>query len=297
MGDDVVIRTESLTKVYTSLFGKVKVKALDNLTLQVRRGEVFGLIGPNGSGKTTAIKLLLGLLFPTSGRAEILGHPPSDVQTKSRIGFLPEESYLYGFLNADETLDFFGRLFHIPAAERRRRIDELVERFEIAHARKRPVREYSKGMMRRVMFCQTLINDPEVVILDEPTSGLDPISSRKIKDLIVELKKQGKSVLLSSHLLADMQDVCDRVAILYQGVLRKVDTVRNLLVNKDLVTLVLGDVSPDALDRIRELLSREGARVVSCDQTQENLENVFLKTIRESQAPKEADGGDPGVQR
>lgn len=295
MASDVVIRTEGLTKIYTSLLGKSKVKALDNLTLEVRRGEVFGLIGPNGSGKTTAIKLLLGLLFPTAGRAEILGRPATDVQTKAKIGFLPEESYLYGFLNTDETLDFFGRIFRIPPAERRRRIDELVERFEIAHARRRPVREYSKGMMRRVMFCQALINDPEVVILDEPTSGLDPISSRKIKDLILELKKQGKSVLLSSHLLADMQDVCDRVAILYQGVLRKIDSVRNLLVNKDLVTLVLGDVAPETLERVRELLSREGARVVSCDNTQETLESVFLKTIRESQAPKEADGGHPGV--
>lgn len=295
MGNDVVIRTEALTKVYTSLFGRTKVRALDNLTLEVRRGEVFGLIGPNGSGKTTTIKLLLGLLFPTAGRAEILGRPPTDVQTKSKIGFLPEESYLYGFLNTDETLDFFGRIFHIPATERRRRINELVDRFEIAHARKRPIREYSKGMMRRVMFCQALINDPEVVILDEPTSGLDPISSRKIKDLIVDLKKQGKSVLLSSHLLADMQDVCDRVAILYQGVLRKIDTVRNLLVNKDLVTLVLGDVSPDALVRIREMLSREGARVISCENTQENLESVFLKTIRESQVPRETDGGNPGI--
>ncbi|HLG42188.1 MAG TPA: ABC transporter ATP-binding protein [Planctomycetota bacterium] len=297
MADEVVIRTEGLTKTYSSLFGRVKVHALDNLNLEVRRGEVFGLIGPNGSGKTTTIKLLLGLLFPTSGRAEILGRAPTHVETKHRIGFLPEESYLYGFLNADETLDFFGRIFDLPGAERARRIHSLLEQFEIAHARKRPIREYSKGMMRRVMFCQALINDPDVIILDEPTSGLDPISSRKIKDLILELKKQGKTVLLSSHLLADMQDVCDRVAILYQGVLRKVGMVRDLLVNKDLVTLVLGDAGPGVLKKVRDLLSREGAHVVSCDNTQENLESVFLKTIRESQAPKAGDGGGKSVPR
>jgi ABC-2 type transport system ATP-binding protein len=257
------------------------------LSIDVYRGEVFGIIGPNGSGKSTTMKLLLGLIFPTSGEATVLGKPPSSIEAKSRIGFLPEESYLYPFLTADETLDFFGRIFNIPRAERKKRIDDLLTLFGMNHARHRRVREYSKGMQRRVSFAQALINDPEVVFLDEPTSGLDPLSSRQMKDLILELKRRGKTIFLSSHLLADLQDVCDRICILFEGILRKYGRVKDLLTNKDLVSITCSDLSPDALARIRQSIEKEGARVVSCDNTLENLESVFLKVVRESQSKNE----------
>lgn len=287
MSEEAVIHTKDLTKTYTDFWGRPRVYALQPLSIDVYRGEVFGIIGPNGSGKSTTMKLLLGLIFPTSGEATVLGKPPSSIEAKSRIGFLPEESYLYPFLTADETLDFFGRIFNIPRAERKKRIDDLLTLFGMNHARHRRVREYSKGMQRRVSFAQALINDPEVVFLDEPTSGLDPLSSRQMKDLILELKRRGKTIFLSSHLLADLQDVCDRICILFEGILRKYGRVKDLLTNKDLVSITCSDLSPDALARIRQSIEKEGARVVSCDNTLENLESVFLKVVRESQSKNE----------
>jgi ABC-2 type transport system ATP-binding protein len=277
-----VIETEGLTKVYKDFWGRPKHTGLDGLTLSIDKGEVFGLVGPNGSGKTTTFKLLLGLIFPTSGRASILGKPPTDVGAKARLGFLPEETYLYRWLDADETLDFFGRLFGLDAATRRRRADELIERFGLAHARKRQIREYSKGMTRRVGFCQALINDPDVVILDEPTSGLDPISSRQIKDLILDLKARGKTVLLSSHLLADVQDVCDRIAILHQGKRKVYGSVDEILVQRDKVALTFRNLSDDARRRIEELARAEGADLVKAENTLETLEDVFIRTVQES---------------
>ncbi len=289
-----VIETDRLTKTFKDFWGRARTKALDELSISIEKGEIFGLIGPNGSGKTTTFKLLLGLLFPTSGTASILGKPPHDVSVKARLGFLPEESYLYRFLNADETLDFFGRLFNLDRATRRRRTDELIEMFGLAHARKRPLREYSKGMVRRVSFAQALINDPEVVILDEPTSGLDPISSRQMKDLILDLKRRGKTILLSSHLLADVQDICDRLAILHQGRMRKYGAVRDILVLRDSVTMTFKDLSEDARRQIEELARSAGARVIHCENTLETLEDVFLRTVREGGAGAGPDGpGEP----
>jgi ABC-2 type transport system ATP-binding protein len=277
-----VIETSGLTKVYKDFWGRPKHKALDNLSISIEKGEVFGLIGPNGSGKTTTFKILLGLIFPTGGWARILGQPPSDVAVKARLGFLPEESYLYRWLNADETLDFFGRLFNLDRETRRRRADELIERFGLGHARKRQLREYSKGMVRRVGFMQALINDPEVVVMDEPTSGLDPISSRQIKDLILELKSKGKTVLLSSHLLADVQDVCDKLCMLHQGQTKLQGPVKDILVQRDSVTLTFKDLSEDARRRLEEAARAEGARLVRSENTLETLEDVFLRTVRES---------------
>jgi len=277
-----VLETDRLTKVYKDFWGRPKHKGLDSLSITIEKGEVFGLIGPNGSGKTTTFKLLLGLIFPTGGTARILGRPPTDVDVKARIGFLPEESYLYRWLNADETLDFFGRLFNLDRATRKKRADELIERFGLAHARKRQIREYSKGMARRVAFCQALINDPEFVIFDEPTSGLDPISSRQIKDLILDLKKRGKTVLLSSHLLADVQDVCDRICILHQGQTKKYGAVRDILVQRDSVQLTFKDLSEETRKKIEDLAKAEGARLVKSENTLETLEDVFLRTVQES---------------
>jgi len=277
-----VIETRDLSKVYKDFWGRPRHKGLDGLSISIEAGEVFGLIGPNGSGKTTTFKLLLGLIFPTSGEAKLLGKPPTDVDVKSRLGFLPEESYLYRWLNADETLDFFGRLFNLDAETRRKRADELITRFGLAHARKRQIRAFSKGMTRRVGLCQALINDPEVVILDEPTSGLDPISSRQIKDLILELKQRGKTVLLSSHLLADVQDVCDRIAILHQGQTKVYGAVRDILVRRDSVSLTFKDLSEGARKKIEELAKAEGAQLTHAENTLETLEDVFLRTVQDS---------------
>ncbi len=283
---DSVIHTQNLTKVYRGFLRRSEVKALDDLTLSIPRGEIFGILGPNGSGKTTTIKILLGLLFPTSGSAEILGKPPTDVSVKAKIGFLPEESYLYKFMNADETLDFFGRLFHLDRATRKRRTNELIERFGLEHARKRRLREYSKGMVRRVSFAQALINDPDLIILDEPTSGLDPISSRQMKDLILELKGKGKTIFLSSHLLADVQHICDRIAILHEGKLRKTGQVRELLQRETSVTMTFENLPEEVRSKMEDLADKAGAHLVQSEKTRESLEEIFLRTIGEKAKPE-----------
>src|SRR4051794_22792431 len=187
---DTVIETRKLSKVYRDFWGRPKKHALRALNLQIFRGEIFGLLGPNGSGKTTTIKLLLGLLFPTDGEAFVFGQPAADVRKNERVGYLPEESYLYRFLNAEETLDFYGRLFNMPAAVRQRKAQELIELVDLKRDRKRILREYSKGMRQRIGLAQALINDPDLVILDEPTSGLDPIGTRWMKNLILDLRQQ-----------------------------------------------------------------------------------------------------------
>src|SRR3974377_80306 len=229
MPSDVVIETRNLTKVYRDFWGRKKVQALKALDLEVRKGEIFGLLGPNGSGKTTTIKLLLGLLFPTSGEAFVFGQQAVDVRKNERIGYLPEESYLYRFLNAEETLDFYGRLFQLDPQVRRKRAEELTETVGIKNDKKRILREYSKGMRQRIGLAQALINDPELVILDEPTSGLDPLGTRWMKDLIVGRRNQGKTIIMCSHRLEDVQDICDRVAILSEGELQKLGSVKSLL--------------------------------------------------------------------
>ncbi len=276
-----VIQTRNLTKTYQSFLGRTEVNALDNLSLEVPKGEIFGILGPNGSGKTTTIKILLGLLFPTSGSAHILGKPATNVAIKAKIGFLPEESYLYKFLNADETLDFFGRLFHLDRKTRKQRADQLIEQFGLQTARKRRLKEYSKGMIRRVSFAQALINDPDLIILDEPTSGLDPISSRQMKDLILDLKKKGKTIFLSSHLLADVQNICDRIAILHQGKLRKLGSVKEILQQDASVTMTFENLPEEVRTRIESLAGESGARLVQSEKTRGTLEEIFLQTIEE----------------
>lgn len=281
---ETVIEIRNLSKEYRDFWGKRKVLALDDLSLDVDRGEVFGFLGPNGSGKTTTVKLLLGLLFPTSGGATVLGQPPGSVEANQHIGFLPEESYLYRFLNADETLDFYGRLFGIPRRERRRRIDELIEKVGIGHARKRQLKEYSKGMARRIGLAQALINDPDIVILDEPTSGLDPIGTKQIKDLILELKNtQHKTVFMCSHLLADVEDVCDRIAILFQGKLEVVGRVNELLTQEGVVNFRARNASPAAREGVKALLERDGS-YIGVEKASRSLEDLFLKVVADKTA-------------
>ena len=281
---EVVIETRSLTKVYRDFWGRQKVRALKALDLEVRRGEIFGLLGPNGSGKTTTIKLLLGLLFPTSGRAMVFDRDASETAKNERIGYLPEESYLYKFLNAEETLDFYGRLFDMPASKRRQRIDELIDLVDLNWARRRQLKEYSKGMTRLIGLAQALINDPELILLDEPTSGLDPIRTRQMKDMILRLRDQGKTIVMCSHLLADVQDVCDRIAILHQGELKELGRVDRLLTVQDVTQIQAKGLSPAAEEEIRAVIARHGGDLVSMDHPTSTLEDLFLRIVRDSEA-------------
>lgn len=277
-----VIQIRNLTKIYRDFWGRKKVQALNSLSLEVNKGEVFGLLGPNGSGKTTTMKLLLGLLFPTEGEISILGKPASDVSKNEKIGYLPEESYLYRFLNAEETLDFYGRLFDISAEERRQKTDELIEMVGIQHARRRQLKEYSKGMTRRIGLAQALINNPDLVLLDEPTSGLDPLGTRDMKDLILKLKDQGKTVVMCSHLLADVQDVCDRIAILYGGELKELGRVDDLLKEQDVTEMVTSQLSEEAVEDIKAVLEKHNATLRTVGQPNNSLEDLFLKTVQRS---------------
>ena len=282
---DIIVETRNLTKVYRDFWGRQKVRALKALDLTVKRGEVFGLLGPNGSGKTTTMKLLLGLLFPTSGEAIMLGKPATDVGKNAKIGYLPEESYLYRFLNAEETLDFYGRLFSMSGAVRRQRVSQLINMVGLESARKRQMREYSKGMARRLGLAQALINDPELILLDEPTSGLDPIGTRNIKDLILDLKKQGKTVIMSSHLLADVQDVCDRIGILHQGELKELGLVDDLLKVSNQTEFRVSGLSDEAKNRIHQIIQEDqGAELLYSGNPSTTLEDLFLRIIEESEA-------------
>ena len=283
MNSDVVIETRNLTKVYRDFWGRPKVLALKALDLQVHRGEIFGLLGPNGSGKTTTIKLLLGLLFPTEGEAFLLGMPTTNVAKNERLGYLPEESYLYKFLNAEETLHFYGRLFKLSASERKKQVDRLIDLVGLSAAKHRQVREYSKGMQRRIGLAQALINDPELILLDEPTSGLDPIGTSEMKDLIRELRDQGKTIVLSGHLLADMQDICDRIAILHRGELKEMGQVRDLLTVQDVTQIKTRDLPEAALPEIEAIVRRHGGEVLAVDHPTTTLEELFLRIVRESE--------------
>lgn len=287
-----VVECNSLTKVFQDFWGRGKVLAVDKLELEIRPGEVFGLLGPNGSGKTTTIKILLGLLYPTRGRVRVFGRPPTDTSIKSRIGFMPEESYLYRFLNAFETLDYYGRLFKLDRTERRRRTDQLIEMVGLKSAARRPVGQYSKGMARRIGLAQALINDPDFLILDEPTTGLDPIGSRQIKDVIVELARRGKTVLLCSHLLADVEDVCDRVAIMYGGLRQAQGTVGELLARRDVTQITTSPLDPATIARVRQVVEAQSGRsVLSVEHPRDRLEDLFLRVVAQAQRDRLATSG------
>ncbi|RLS75998.1 MAG: ABC transporter ATP-binding protein [Planctomycetota bacterium] len=281
---EIVVEARNLSKVYRDFWGRSKKTALKPLDLDIRRGEIFGLLGPNGSGKTTTLKLLLGLIFPTSGEALLFGRPATDVAKNGRLGYLPEESYLYKFLDAEETLDFYGRLFGMPPAERQRRAAALIEMVGLSRDRKRQLREYSKGMTRRIGVAQALINDPELVLLDEPTSGLDPIGTREMKDLIIDLKRRGKTVIMCSHLLADVEDVCDRIAVLHQGELKELGRVDDLLRLTGVTQIKASGLTPGCRDEVRALLERHGAVDIEIGNPRTTLEDLFLDVVRDTEA-------------
>jgi ABC-2 type transport system ATP-binding protein len=294
MAGEVVVETRALSKVYRDFWGRPKVHALKALDLEIKQGEVFGLLGPNGSGKTTTLKLLLGLLFPTDGRAVVLGKDATDVEKNRRIGYLPEESYLYRFLNAEETLDFYGRLFGIPHDLLRERIDELIKLVRLEPARKRQLKEYSKGMTRRIGLAQALINEPELILLDEPTSGLDPIGTREMKDMILRLRDQGKTVVMCSHLLADVQDVCDRIAILHQGELKELGRVDSLLTVADVTQIRGKRLSPECIAEIRQVIERHNGELLGVENPTTTLEELFLSIVLDSEARPGRRAAPPG---
>ncbi|MFW5681960.1 MAG: ABC transporter ATP-binding protein [Phycisphaeraceae bacterium] len=282
--DQNVVACRGLTKVFKDFWLRNRVTAVNDVDLTIRRGEVFGLLGPNGSGKSTTIKIILGLLHATRGRAVVFGHPPQDVEIKKRVGYLPEESYLYRFLNPRETLDYYGRLFHQNASQRRKRIDMLLDMVGLTHAQRRPVGEFSKGMQRKVGLAQALINDPELLILDEPTTGMDPLATADVKRLIHTLKQRGKTVLLCSHLLADVEDVCDRVAIMFGGKVRQQGTVEELLTSEERTTLTTGDLEQADIDAIEQALVARGKHLDRVDRPRRRLEDLFLEIVESAKS-------------
>ena len=287
---DYAVEIISLTKTFSDLWGRARVHAVDDLNLQIRTNEVFGLLGPNGSGKTTTLKMLLGLLYPTQGRAMIFGGDGADPKINARIGYLPEESYLYRYLTCRETLEFYGRLFGLARRVRKERIEALLDMVGLKAVAHRPVGTFSKGMARRIGLAQALINDPDLLILDEPTTGLDPIGTRQIKDLIVALSQRGKTILLCSHLLADVEDVCDRIAILYGGKVRAEGKVADLLRQVDRRQITTGPLSDGVVSRIRQMVSSEGT---DCEVSAplEKLETFFIRIVSEAQAQAQPTSG------
>ena len=289
---ETVISAQGLTKVFKDFWGRPKARAVEGIDFDVKRGEVFGLLGPNGSGKSTTVKMLLGLLYPSGGRISVFGHSPRHVQTKSRIGYLPEESYLYRYLNSEETVDFFGSLFHIDSKERRVRAEQLIEMVGLENARRRHVGEFSKGMQRRIGLAQALINDPDLIVLDEPTSGLDPIGCREIKDLILTLAERGKTVILSSHLLADVEDVCDRAMILYGGRVQAIGTMKELLSDRNATRITSPALSSETMDHVLKLIREDTqSQEVHVDNPTQNLENLFLNIVEQARKKESETSG------
>ena len=294
--DEVVISVRGLTKTFKDFWNRPKARAVDNVDFEVRKGEVFGLLGPNGSGKSTTVKLLLGLLNPTKGHIEVFGHSPRHVQTKARIGYLPEESYLYRYLNSRETLDFFGNLFALSKTDRTNRAEQLLDMVGLGKTQTRAVGEFSKGMQRRIGLAQALINDPDLIILDEPTAGLDPIGCREVKDLIIALAKRGKTVILSSHLLSDVEDVCDRVVIYYGGKIQANGTLKELLAKPDSLRITTPVLSRQTLERVLEIIRADAATgEVRVDNPTQNLESYFLDVVARARAANETSGAQSGA--
>ncbi len=286
-----VLQVQELRKVYKRWFTP-GVIAVDGISFAVTEGEVFGLLGPNGSGKSTTIKLILGLLRPSGGSINVLGHAPGSHAALTGIGYLPEDNYFQTFLTGFQTLDFVGKLYSITGAQRRKRIEELLETVGLSGAAHRPIREYSRGMLRRIGIAQALIGKPKLLLLDEPTSGLDPIGNREMKDLFIRLAKEGTAVFLSSHLLGDVEDVCHRIGILESGRLRKVGGIRELLTDKEVIELKLRTPPDEKRDELLAQVEKITGEKPEAGHPSRSLESLFLETLSEEGADDAADAGD-----
>ncbi|MBZ0137149.1 MAG: ABC transporter ATP-binding protein [Planctomycetes bacterium] len=273
------VEITNLSKTFRDFFGRRRVQALDGLSLSLRGGEVFGLLGPNGSGKSTTFKIAVGLLRPSSGQVTINGHKPGSLAARRATGFLPEDSTLLPFLNAAETLRLHGALAGLDRATAAKKADELLERVDLKHAGKRRVKGFSKGMQRRLGIASVLIADPDVFILDEPTSGLDPLGAVLVKDLIADLRKQGKAILISSHLLGELENVCDRVAFLNKGKLLREGTLDELLREHDVHELRLSPPDPEAIKALAALAAEKGLKIMSSRAPMRTLEQFYIKIL------------------
>src|SRR5437016_5566668 len=270
------VAVSGLTKVFPVPFHRQSIVAVKDLNLRIDPGEVYGLLGPNGSGKSTTLKIILGLVSPTRGRTEIFGRDSRLVESREAVGFLPENPYFQKFLTGEETLRFFGRLCGLRGAKLRTRVNELLDLVRLRKARHRRLRTYSKGMLQRIGLVQALIHDPRLVVLDEPTTGVDPAGSREIRDLILDLKRRGITVLLSSHLLAQAQEICDRVGVLADGALVREGHLQELIAIENQTEFVIADASMQLVDQIESLINRSNAKLIARQKSTTTLERLFL---------------------
>ena len=277
------ISIENLTKEFAnpSVFRRGKITAVKNLTLHVEAGSVYGMLGPNGSGKSTTMKIVLGLVTPTSGRTFIFGRDSRDVESRESVGFLPENPYFYKFLTGAETLDFYGKLCGLRGKMLRDRSRELLALVGLESAAGRRVGGYSKGMLQRIGLAQALVQEPRLLVLDEPTAGVDPAGSRDIRDLILRLKERGITVMLCSHLLGQVQEICDRIGIMHHGELLREGPLERLISIENQTELVIENASPELLAELRERAESKGAKVLGTNKPQQNLERYFLDVTGE----------------
>jgi ABC-2 type transport system ATP-binding protein len=280
-----------VTKVFPVPFQRRSVVAVRDLNLTVAAGQIYGLLGPNGSGKSTTLKIILGLVTPTRGRTQIFGRESDQVASRESVGFLPESPYFYKYLTGEETLRFYGKLCGLRGAELKSRVEEMLALVGLTNARRRRLAGYSKGMLQRIGLAQALIQEPALLVLDEPTAGVDPAGAREIRDLILDLKRRGITVLLSSHLLGQVQEICDRVGILANGVLVREGALGDLLGVENQTQLVLENASAELLAEIEAAAARSGARLIERGQPRTSLERLFLETTQppdENAAPPDS---------
>ena len=282
--NEPAVAVTGLTKVFPVPFRRRSIVAVRDLDLRVKPGEVYGLLGPNGSGKSTTLKIVLGLVSPTRGQTEIFGRDSRLVESHEAVGFLPENPYFYKFLTGTETLRFFGQLCGLSGVSLKKRVDEMLELVGLTDARDRRLRGYSKGMLQRIGLAQALINEPKLVVLDEPTAGVDPAGSRQIRDLIVDLRRRGITVLLSSHLLAQVQEVCDRVGILANGALVREGRLEELIAVENQTELVLENASDKLVNEIEVLAANSDAKLVARRRSTTTLERLFLEATGNGEA-------------
>jgi ABC-2 type transport system ATP-binding protein len=301
---DIIVETEGLTKVFRRGFNREETRAVENLTLTIHRGEIFGLLGPNGAGKTTTINLILGLLYPTSGRGMIMGHPLGTPIPSPGIGFLPEVPRFYEYLNGEELLDFYCEICGQTADSRQETVAELLKTMGLEDAGKKRVKKYSKGMRQRMGIAQALIADPEFLILDEPAEGLDPLGRKEVRKLLFNLKEKGKTILICSHILSEIEQVCDRVGIMNKGKMVESGRLEDLLVPSDQIEIVVQGLNQKTMEEIHEILSsrvetdkviiivseekkmdvinlisQKGGEILSVNPKKSSLEEIFVEKI------------------